>query len=701
MPCFVLSSFQKMDKLPKYTLSLLILISFTVISGANQTASLNQCGHIILTSEQDQSSAPFPNVARDRKDVIEWVRDRGELRLKTETGWALFTFGEGLKKKTIRLYNEESDLLLQAEFDHIINLQVTADHQFAAFFDGSHLRVIDLHRGKINDYPPAIIFALDEKGNPAYYDGNRQCMVYGESIVFVESEVRQILFFQGHPLIFSREKAFCFRGENPAEIFRFRGQFFEAKCDKGTLYLVDRIKENHSFRYTLYFTSDLQHFSPLDQKIVHLKENMDIHEEIRSPVHYYESSFPSIVKNSYAQIQEWGDVYLHPGVDFFESPYTEVYSVHDGEVKAILTTGDERYWRIAIDNLEIGQEGYLYAHLNPDSFPFTVGDTVSAGDMIGTIFPAWGFSPHCHFARIAPAAHEWNGNWWTVNNPLVDVTNMTDSIPPVIENALGAQRFAFRTCDGVYLDPLNLSGEIQIIAKCVDYAVAVNFDSRINIWDIQFSIYDPLHPDTAIFSKYAFPQDMPLDTYFSNEYQTLVLNTIYSRDVACFSTNNSINKDFFYIITNSNGDSVITAEDSLQTLDTRNFYNGLYLLKVIVKDASMNQATAYMPIGIYNDFPPYRQFDLSPIEHPPLTIQCSPNPFNPSTTFQFTLNAGSRVTLDIFDISGRTVARLVDGRINPGCHQITFNAADLPSGILFYRLLAGENCTTGKILLLK
>ncbi len=63
-----------------------------------------------------------------------------------------------------------------------------------------------------------------------------------------------------------------------------------------------------------------------------------------------------------------------------------------------------------------------------------------------------------------------------------------------------------------------------------------------------------------------------------------------------------------------------------------------------------------------------------------------PNPFNPSTVIRYQLPVSSVVSLKLFDILGREVAVLVDGKVNAGSHQVTFNAYGLSSGVYFYRL---------------
>jgi len=81
--------------------------------------------------------------------------------------------------------------------------------------------------------------------------------------------------------------------------------------------------------------------------------------------------------------------------------------------------------------------------------------------------------------------------------------------------------------------------------------------------------------------------------------------------------------------------------------------------------------------------------------------QAYPNPFNPTTTLSFDLPQASRVTLQVYDISGRLVNTLVNGYRQAGFHHVTFDAAGLASGVYLYRMEAGEFIATGKMVLLK
>jgi hypothetical protein len=78
-----------------------------------------------------------------------------------------------------------------------------------------------------------------------------------------------------------------------------------------------------------------------------------------------------------------------------------------------------------------------------------------------------------------------------------------------------------------------------------------------------------------------------------------------------------------------------------------------------------------------------------------------PNPFNPTTSIQYSVPNTGYVTLEVFDLLGRVVSTLVDDFENAGEHAIEFDAAHLPSGLYLYRLTAGDEVSTKKMMFLK
>jgi hypothetical protein len=78
-----------------------------------------------------------------------------------------------------------------------------------------------------------------------------------------------------------------------------------------------------------------------------------------------------------------------------------------------------------------------------------------------------------------------------------------------------------------------------------------------------------------------------------------------------------------------------------------------------------------------------------------------PNPFNPVTTISYSIPANMKVVLKVFNIIGEEVRTLVNEEKAAGTHIISFDAADLPSGIYMYSINTGTKSQTKKMILMK
>jgi hypothetical protein len=102
-------------------------------------------------------------------------------------------------------------------------------------------------------------------------------------------------------------------------------------------------------------------------------------------------------------------------------------------------------------------------------------------------------------------------------------------------------------------------------------------------------------------------------------------------------------------------------------------------------------------------------FETDEIETPALPLvldQNRPNPFNPSTEIRFSLPHRCAVRLNVFDAAGRLVRVLHNGILGPGGHSIVWDGTNnagraVGSGVYFYRLCAGKEAISKKMVLLK
>ncbi len=84
-----------------------------------------------------------------------------------------------------------------------------------------------------------------------------------------------------------------------------------------------------------------------------------------------------------------------------------------------------------------------------------------------------------------------------------------------------------------------------------------------------------------------------------------------------------------------------------------------------------------------------------------LLHQNRPNPFNPSTTIEYTLPKGGNVRLEVYNSAGQMVDVLVDGYRSAGAHMAVFDSRNKASGAYFCRFRCGGYSETRKMVLLK
>ena len=78
-----------------------------------------------------------------------------------------------------------------------------------------------------------------------------------------------------------------------------------------------------------------------------------------------------------------------------------------------------------------------------------------------------------------------------------------------------------------------------------------------------------------------------------------------------------------------------------------------------------------------------------------------PNPFNPSTKMKYSVPHASLVQIKVFDVLGNEIGKLVNEEKPAGNYELTWNAANLPSGVYFYQMRAGKFIQTKKMILLR
>ncbi len=98
--------------------------------------------------------------------------------------------------------------------------------------------------------------------------------------------------------------------------------------------------------------------------------------------------------------------------------------------------------------------------------------------------------------------------------------------------------------------------------------------------------------------------------------------------------------------------------------------------------------------------------DAVPVSARAAVQRIYPNPFNPSTTIEFSVPTPGPATLRIFDLQGKRVATLVNEALGAGIFRVRWNGKsddgrDLPSGVYFARVETRKSRASARLMMVK
>jgi hypothetical protein len=298
--------------------------------------------------------------------------------------------------------------------------------------------------------------------------------------------------------------------------------------------------------------------------------------------------------NDYGEYQYYGgDPYYHPGIDIMQIYGSHVYAVKAGVVKAVLTTSGEYHWRVSVGDSAGTQwcDGWLYAHLDQNTIQVQVGDTVQEGDYLGDLvyWPVALFH-HLHFVKIRNHGMPWQSDWKFIANPLDELVPIDDPTPPVIENARGTYKFAFcQNNTHTYFDPgTPIKGDVDIVSKIYD---RINHPSwRLVPYSIYYSVYNDSVTIGPMLS-FIFTDTLWWDQNVDVPYQD---------DAICHTQGDYDYRNFYFLVTNTDGDSIIEYADKNSAWHTQDHSNGTYWVKVKAYDRFGNFDEDSMQVQVSN-----------------------------------------------------------------------------------------------------
>jgi hypothetical protein len=127
-------------------------------------------------------------------------------------------------------------------------------------------------------------------------------------------------------------------------------------------------------------------------------------------------------------------------------------------------------------------------------------------------------------------------------------------------------------------------------------------------------------------------------------------------------------------------------------IEVKNLQNGYELWISCASRGVVVLTVENTPSNIFDPKKQVRSFALE---------QNYPNPFNPITVIRYSLIKDMHISLKIYNALGEEKATIINEKLNAGTYSVEWDASDLPSGVYFYALDAGDFIQTKKMILLK
>jgi hypothetical protein len=303
--------------------------------------------------------------------------------------------------------------------------------------------------------------------------------------------------------------------------------------------------------------------------------------------------------NSWGVFQDYGGTpYCHNGADIMVPALWPATACKAGYVKAIFLGGSPMYNGVVVGDSANAAfcEGYMYYHIDNSTIVVQVGDTIQVGDTLGLI-ATWSVARfhHNHFSKNHNSGTVWPSYGTFFRNPLTEMGPNNDSNMPVFLNAVTGQRFAVcRDNSSFYLNPDSVYGNVDLIARLED---------KVNhrVWKV--AIYKTTYSIRDTAGSHVVPETRSFEMIDSIEsYVAGQCRTVYKDDATCNSNcgYDSLARRFYYIFTNTDGDSLIEYSDSLQSWQTGLVPDGPYWVKVTASDEYGNTAIDSMLVRVKN-----------------------------------------------------------------------------------------------------
>lgn len=333
------------------------------------------------------------------------------------------------------------------------------------------------------------------------------------------------------------------------------------------------------------------------------------------PWPHHPTDRPHHIGNAWGSYQNYGSSpYLHNGQDILTTALAPAVAIKRGYVKAVWLGGSPMYNGVTVADSAGAAfcSGFMYYHIDNSTIQVQVGDTVEVGDTLGLI-ATWSVADfhHNHFSKNRNSGVTWSSYGGFYKNPLMELEPDDDSVMPSFLDAYTGQRFAVcRNNTSTYLTKDSVYGDVDLICR---------LEERINhrLWKV--AVFKVAYGVRDTAGNYVVPmQDAILMTDSIDGYNRQQSRVVYKQDATCPTRCNydSLARQYYYIFTNTDYDSVIESSDSLAGWNTSTVPDDDYWVVVEAADEYGNTARDSMLVKVRNNLVSRHDVGVSAISSP-------------------------------------------------------------------------------------
>ncbi|HZV12286.1 MAG TPA: T9SS type A sorting domain-containing protein, partial [Candidatus Kapabacteria bacterium] len=365
----------------------------------------------------------------------------------------------------------------------------------------------------------------------------------------------------------------------------------------------------------------------------------------------------------------------HTAFLYFQSSYQQVSSLDFGR-------GYFVKWGNIITNQDKEVSGIRQFAINPPDVPVSdgwnaIGSISVPIQTIGLQFAqrgslpvptlinnnVWAYDNNRGY-RLVTAIYPGKGYWIDVQGD--GYMTMVETAPPIADNGSGSATGKDMAEMNVLLNQLTVRDNAAREAN-------VYFGSTTKQMNLNDYNMPPVPPSPSFDVRFATNRSVE-----SNVTSSGSILRFQTSDYPVVLASNNVKGN--YEVTDLNGNvlgEIVGGQSNEITITNRNIHAVNILAKPATASASLDVPTSESLTQNY------------------------PNPFNAATEFFYSVPTSEDVTVKVINALGQEVATLVNGNIDPGTYKAQFDATNLPNGVYYYKMTAGNFTATRKMILMK